>query len=253
MHYTPVVLRPISLLALLEYVLSRHVEPSTIVVCSSQEVFLRNLLQSMENEPETDDSYDLLTPTLQLIKTSRSVGTVFCPSLQILHAWLCSHSTQFASISHQKSNVPVTLQNGETVSNIPMLVVVNPIALHRDTSAFSAQGLSRAFAAMIETAFRTHKKLFIAECSIPNITRDLQTGTTVTNDRDEEEEMAEYLPHQAERAHIDPWNEDVSILNVTTKSFGAGERGWAGRTIKTGQVAGRWCRFETPNEKAPQR
>jgi len=30
----------------------------------------------------------------------------------------------------------------------------------------------------------------------------------------------------------DPLEEQVAILNVTTRSFGAGERGWAGRTVK---------------------
>ena len=40
------------------------------------------------------------------------------------------------------------------------------------------------------------------------------------------------------------WDDEVSILNVTTKSFAAGERGWVGRTVKVRAVAGRWCIFE---------
>ena len=40
-----------------------------------------------------------------------------------------------------------------------------------------------------------------------------------------------------------PWEEEVSILNVTTKSFGAGERGWVGRTVTVRAVVGRWCVF----------
>ena len=42
-----------------------------------------------------------------------------------------------------------------------------------------------------------------------------------------------------------PWDEEVSILNVTTKSFGVGERGWVGRTVKLRTVAARWCMFES--------
>lgn len=40
------------------------------------------------------------------------------------------------------------------------------------------------------------------------------------------------------------WDEEVSMLNVTTKSFGAGERGWVGRTVAVRTVAGRWCAFK---------
>lgn len=39
------------------------------------------------------------------------------------------------------------------------------------------------------------------------------------------------------------WDEEVSILNVTTRSFGAGERGWVGRTVAVSGVVGRWCKF----------
>lgn len=40
-----------------------------------------------------------------------------------------------------------------------------------------------------------------------------------------------------------PWDEHLSMLNVTTKTFGVGERGWVGRTVTVRQVAARWCRF----------
>ena len=40
------------------------------------------------------------------------------------------------------------------------------------------------------------------------------------------------------------WDEEVSMLNVTTKTFGAGERGWVGRTVSIRRVAGRWCHFK---------
>jgi hypothetical protein len=49
----------------------------------------------------------------------------------------------------------------------------------------------------------------------------------------------------AQRQSGDPWEEQVSILNVTTKSFGAGERGWVGRTVKIRTVAERWFVFKT--------
>lgn len=46
-----------------------------------------------------------------------------------------------------------------------------------------------------------------------------------------------------ERDESSPWDEQLSMLNVTTKTFGIGERGWVGRTVSVRQVAGRWCDF----------
>ncbi|CAD0089502.1 unnamed protein product [Aureobasidium mustum] len=45
------------------------------------------------------------------------------------------------------------------------------------------------------------------------------------------------------RTLTNPWDADVSMLNITTKTFGTGERGWVGRTVKIRQVAKRWCVF----------
>lgn len=45
-----------------------------------------------------------------------------------------------------------------------------------------------------------------------------------------------------------PWDEQLSILNVTTKTFGVGDRGWVGRTVSIRQVAERWCEFVNFNE-----
>jgi hypothetical protein len=41
----------------------------------------------------------------------------------------------------------------------------------------------------------------------------------------------------------DAWDQDLSMLNITTKTFGAGERAWVGRTVRIRQVAGRWFEF----------
>jgi hypothetical protein len=45
----------------------------------------------------------------------------------------------------------------------------------------------------------------------------------------------------------DPWEQNVSILNVSAKRFGSGtnERAWAGRTVKAKRIAARWFRFHS--------
>ncbi|KAF2229671.1 hypothetical protein EV356DRAFT_455453 [Viridothelium virens] len=244
MPQVPVVLRPVSLLLLLEYVLQRHAEPTTILVCSSREVLLRSLLQSVEGRQRNENSHDLLTPTLQLLKASRAINMAYCPSVQVLQAWLCSYITQSTPDSNHGTNAQVGPRASHRPARVPMLVVVNPIALHRETSAYSAQGLSRAFAAMVEAASKTNRRLVIGECSIPNTPNNANPDEDI--DRQDEETTSEAPLYHAEHATVDPWEEDLSILNVTTKSFGAGERGWVGRTVKIGQVVGRWCQFESP-------
>ena len=244
MYHSPIVLQPTSLLALLDYVVRKHAEPSEMVICSSKEVFLHNLLKQTKEKQE-EDIYDFSTPTLQLLKASCTLDMTFIPSLRALHAWLCQLSTKKSSYSNDQADEQDSHSIGRKQSRTPMLVIVSPISLHRETSAFSAQGLSRAFAAMVEAAFRIRKKLIIAECSFDKLTVVSPSGIDAPGNEDDEETMIENPPEHGESAGTNPWDEDVSILNVTTKSFGAGERGWVGRTVKIRHIANRWCRFET--------
>ncbi|KAF1348069.1 hypothetical protein BDV97DRAFT_298736 [Delphinella strobiligena] len=92
----------------------------------------------------------------------------------------------------------------------PILAILNPIRLHKPTSSFSAQGFNRTFASAVETAHHRGQQLLL----------------------------------QSE----DPWAQQLSMLNVTTKTFGVGERGWVGRTVSVRQVAERWCEFTTLSE-----
>ena len=243
---SPVVLRPISLLRLLEYVLELHATPTTIVICSSRELFLRNLLLSIEIEPQSEISLNIFSPALQLLKSSRTVNMAFCPSVPALHAWLCSHASRGLRNSNNELETDINLKIDDSSKRVPMLVIVDPIALHREAYSFSAQGLSRAFAAMVETASKTNKRLIIAECPVLTGHDGVRPRTAAIDDVNEEEVTAEASSSHQGYVHSDPWDEDVSILNVTTKSFGVGERGWVGRTVKIGQVAERWCRFEAP-------
>jgi len=125
----------------------------------------------------------------------------------------------------------------------PTLAILNPLRLHRGTPSLSAQGLSRTFASAVEGAVRASQKLLIAECPsrVPN--RDIQTDEHGDFGA-EEQDVAGMGGAEGEEAETqDPWEQQVAILNVTTKSFGAGERGWVGRTVKTKRVAERWCAF----------
>lgn len=120
-------------------------------------------------------------------------------------------------------------------------MLVNPLSLHAPTPSFSAQGLSRSFAAAVETALRVGTKLQMVECL---------GGWKETRLNDEDEEVDALMRSgdggsQAEAEEEDPWEQDVSILNVSAKKFGHGgsDRAWAGRTIKVKRIASRWFGF----------
>ncbi len=42
---------------------------------------------------------------------------------------------------------------------------------------------------------------------------------------------------------IEPWEEQVPLLNGALRSLGIEGRGWAGRTVKIRRVLERWCVF----------
>lgn len=240
MSLQPVVLASPTIPDLVQYVLERHSPPSTLVVCYRREEFLQLLRVTkhddlLTDDPDNDESLDrqnvggtdfleqlspfLQTPTLRLLSRSRTVKVAFCPDITHLRAHLSIYDP------HTDAKTP----HGNIAGRVPMLVILDPLQLHQQTSSYSAQGLSRTFATAVEAAHRAEQKLVIAECS--------PTRPPSADD--------EHAAGGVEVASHDPWDQEVSILNVTTKSFGAGERGWVGRTVKVKTIAKRWCKIES--------
>jgi len=192
------------------------------------------IVEPEANEPSKTEAHPLLKqPTLYQLATSRKVKLVFCPELVHLRAYLSTlaiPSSQPASTHTTDNSVK---QHKTRVSS---LVLLNPIDLHRNTSSFSAQGLNRTFALAVEAAHATHTQLLMIEC--PSF------GAHYGNDHEFESEFeAETTVPPRPPPGADLWDEEVSILNVTTKSFGAGGRGWVGRTVTVRRVAERWFVF----------
>ncbi|KJX96515.1 hypothetical protein TI39_contig618g00014 [Zymoseptoria brevis] len=187
---TPVVLQVESAHDFVQYILNKHAPPTTLVVCSPKADFI-TALQSTDS-----DSSLWQVSTLRMLSTSRTVKLAFCPDITHLRAYLASRSTDNST----------STDTGLRQSNaMPMLALLDPIQLHRPTSAFSAQGLNRSFAIAVEAARHLDVKLVIAE-----------TDATA-------------------------WDEELSMLNVTTKRLGELS---VGRTVKARVVAERWCTFE---------
>ncbi|KAF2428284.1 hypothetical protein EJ08DRAFT_592359 [Tothia fuscella] len=209
-RYQPTVLYPTELSTFIQYILDHHTPPTNLIICSSQDMFLAQLQASISHSKDIEPSrkHDLLIPTIHQLANSRTINVTFCATLAQLQAYLGVYGMNKSAVS------PAEPRKGVFNSGPPTLALLNPLQLHKETSSFSAQGLSRTFASAIEAASRSNQKLLIMECP-----------SRVTPD-------------------ANPWDQEIAILNVTTKSFGAGERGWVGRTVKVKDVVGRWCTFE---------
>ncbi|USP76045.1 hypothetical protein yc1106_03319 [Curvularia clavata] len=231
----PTVLRPLALPGLLHHVLTTQssTSPTLLIICSDRAAFLEQLaasLQESHGEPETDELERLLAPSLHNLLTTRHVRLAFCPSVQALLAYLTAYG-QFAAGS---------LAEAERKERV---LLVNPLALHAATPSFSAQGLSRCFATAADTALKTGVRLQVVECEGRHSPAAAPT--------EEDVEMETNPETRGETITEDPWEQEVSILNVSVRRFGSGsgERAWAGRTVKTKMIAGRWFHFEQVDKR----
>ena len=236
---TPLVLEGFTLPEFIRYVIDKHAQPSTLIVCSTKEAFLQQLHDALtEPSPEPDETerpawdetrIEALirlwsTPTLRLLASSRSVKMVFCPDVTHLRACLAAYGYRTSKeIGQPKRPWSPRFQTSR------LLAVLNPVQLHKSTSSFSAQGINRTLAVAVEAAHHSKSRLILAEC--PTEAANLPS-----------EELTNFEGQSARQmSNVESsWDEEVSILNVTTKSFGASERGWVGRTVKVRTIAERW-------------
>lgn len=228
---TPTVLCPLGLPALLHHVLSTSL-PTALIVCSSRDAFLHTLVRALAlhhgRGQEKERLLALTTPTLHNLRAARHVNVSFCASVQALLAHLTARN---AAASREPGVGYEALGAGARI------VLVNPLSLHAATPSFSAQGLSRTLATAVETALRLRAALIVAECQAP----------WAQQPEEHVEDAEDPTEHPAEEAAgaQDPWEQELSVLNVSAKRFGSGraDRPWAGRTVKAKRVAARWFRF----------
>ncbi|OSS44041.1 hypothetical protein B5807_11297 [Epicoccum nigrum] len=228
---TATVLWPLALPALLDHVLStQSASPTTLVICADQSTFVQDLAHSLGQHQGTeqgDSLKHLLVPTLHNLATTRHVKLAFCASVQALLAYLTAYD--------RPGYVHFEESEGRE-----RLVIVNPLALHKPTSSFSVQGLSRSFAAAVEAAQRTGAALHLVECESEQQNQHVHVHV-------EDDTLMLESDHGGGSAAEpqDPWDQDVPILNVSARRFGSGvgERAWAGRTVTAKRIAARWFRF----------
>ncbi|KAH9882151.1 hypothetical protein J1614_001323 [Plenodomus biglobosus] len=245
MSLSPAVLHPLTLPGLLDYIFATQSGtcPTILVVCSSRDSFVQDLLEALQHEQTEHRSTrldDLIAPTLFNLSTTQHIRLAFCPSVQTLLAYLTAYGGR-----HKTERVVVGGSEGRE-----RLVLVNPLALHAPTTSFSAQGLSRTFAAATEAALDAGTILNMVECQ----GKRRRGREHEDEDEDEDADMVE----GDEQGSIavgeeDPWDQELSILNVSARRFGSNssDRAWAGRTVTARRVAGRWFHFHTVDDQHP--
>ena len=181
---------------------------TTLLVCSTREHFLEQLVAAILSPAEgnaASEGPQFLTKTIGLLSQSSKIKLVFCPSLENLRAYI--------SVLSMASTKPQSNRR-------PLLGVLNPLALHRSTSEFSAQGLSRTLAAAVEVTAKQGVDLVLCECL------DAMDGT------------------DGGREAL--WSVQVPLLNQTAR-FGAEESTGRGGNVTVKRVAQRWFEFNEDN------
>ncbi|KAF2451279.1 hypothetical protein P171DRAFT_425798 [Karstenula rhodostoma CBS 690.94] len=245
----PTVIYPFTLPSLLQHILTTQTDTlcTTLIVCSSRDAFLQTLVSAVQHQEGQEQTRDkllqLATPTLHHLFTARHVKVTFCASVQTLLAYLASLKFSAAP------NAGKVARSEREANTSARIVLANPLSLHATAPSFSAQGLSRTFAAAVETSLRVDAQLVLAESQgawmQPIL---LHESENAENDHDESGEGG-----GRESSVLDPWEQHVSILNVSAKKFGSGtnDRAWAGRTVKVKRIAARWFRFHKLDEPEP--
>jgi hypothetical protein len=153
--------------------------------------------------------HTFLTPTLQLLASSKAIKLAYCPTVPSLRAYLSSYPPLHASDA----------RNG---SRFPRILILDLLALHHGTSEFTLQGLSRTFASAVSAALRSQSALTLTEC------KDINDPSN---------------PHRGSRL----WNAEVPLLSGSVKIGQEGAK-WAGRSITIQKIAARLFTFEDHND-----
>ena len=215
-----------STLDFVTHLVHNHAAPSILIVCGTQETLLENVLHDLRSlstsnegpEPIPQPEHALLTPTLHLLAKATTLRMAYVPSLPHLRAYLATFSAQ-----HDASKPSNTSK--KTASSTPTMALLNPLALHRSTGDLTAQGLNRTISLAVEAAHRQSMQLVMVDMG-----HEQQSG----------EEPGASTSNVGEPS--DPWDERIPLLNSSLR-FKGEERAWAGKTVKIGQVAERWCKF----------
>ncbi|TLD27365.1 hypothetical protein PspLS_05102 [Pyricularia sp. CBS 133598] len=172
----------------------------------------------------------LLAAPLFQVAISRHIRVVFVPTVSHLRAFLAVFSPLDSASKVRPPPAPTrTDLEIPAVREPPQLLVYDFLALHRDTSEWSAQGIGFTAAGLVEAAHRNRLAAVILEAQT-----SVGPGAAIDNF----ERLA---------------TEDIPVLSVAARRLGQdGEVGhWTGRTVSAERVLGRWFRFQRQEPLQP--
>ncbi|RFU80230.1 hypothetical protein TARUN_1976 [Trichoderma arundinaceum] len=239
----PIVLSPATPSELLQYIISHHRYPTTILIGWPKQTFIEALVEDVaqqlalqqeataaeDSNINKEESESPNTPSIHhplqrksLLQTavSRHIRLLFVPSSTHLRAYLGTFSASESKIPPPPS--PSSLDSGDSdprgKTKPPMLLVYGFLELHRDGTEWSAQGIGTTAAHLVEAAARSSCRAAVAE---PRGAMGFEA-------------LDEFL------------DENVPILSGTTMK---GDGTWSGRTAPIRRVLNRWFEFEQPDER----
>ncbi|GCB22162.1 hypothetical protein AAWM_05047 [Aspergillus awamori] len=218
----------------LQYIITQDAPTTLLLICSTKEQFLEHLLLASSSfsgrgTEEHQHHHQILTKnTIGVLSKSSSINIVYCPTLENLRAYLSvirSPEGKAAGGGGLQGELITEEKEEQTRRTPSLMAILGPLALHVPTSEFSAQGLSRTFAAAVEVAAREGMDLVLCEC------RDAVDSNGGGNGR------GEVL-----------WHTQVPLLNSSVR-VGEESTSYRGGRVPVKRVLQRW--FEFNDDEAP--
>ncbi|PSR77389.1 hypothetical protein BD289DRAFT_445438 [Coniella lustricola] len=218
MATVPLILSPASPSQLLTSIVQTERHPTTLIVCSSKAHFLSSLVADYRPQPHRSAATDttLLTTPLYQLAIARHIRLVFVPTVSHLRAFLSVFNPADSPVPPPppRPRSPSSPSRAARLHSIkkqarrqrqPRLLVYGFLALHRDTSEWSAQGLTSTAATLIEAARTSGLRAVIVE---PPKSADDDAGI------DAEGNFAESITLQEQEQHekADPRSKDATSI-----------------------------------------
>lgn len=236
---TPLILPPALPSELLTYIIRRHEYPTTLIVCSTRAEFLESLLSDAQKKslPAAGDDdqasalSSLLSSPIYQVAIARHIRMIFVPTVSHLRACLSVFNTKDSKVPPP----PLTTTPGRA-RTLPLLLVYGFLAMHRDTSEWSAQGISSTAANLVETARRFGLRAVVVDP--PQVVMQSEDGEEA---RDAGANGGD-LGTETEQTSL---SEEVPVLSASARRAGAhlDDVDWTGRTVTIERVLGRWFRY----------
>lgn len=240
MSSMPLILSPALPSELLTYIVRHETHPTTLVICSSRAEFLSSLISDVQNSAAPSESANtppapaLLAAPIYQVAVARHVRMVFVPTVSHLRAFL----SVFSSTDSKIPPPPDELGRARA-KKPPRLLVYGFSGLHRDTSEWSAQGISATAAALVEAARRSGFGAVLVDAPRENVRGDAgeEGGSVGSGD-----EVGVSGGNVAEESML---AEEIPVLSASVVRAGGelDDAAWTSRKVTLGRVLGRWFQY----------